>query len=370
MQDHMRPEIEKSTKKQFPNGIESYGADALRFTFASLATTGRDIRFDIGRIEGYKNFCNKLWNAAHFVLLNTNDLDIKDEKTIRYSIADKWIISLLNQTTKTVHEHFSNYRFDLAAQCLHEFVWHEFCDWYLELAKATLQNEHNDCNLKLGTKTTLTKSLESILRLLHPIMPFITEEIWINIKSKLALTEETIMLRSYPKYCPRKYNINAEKEITWIKQFIAGVRQIRGEMDISPGKKLPILLQNSSRSDKTLVNDHLDLLKRIGRIETIHFLMGDEKAPTSSTAMHGKMKLLIPLADLIDIDDEIARLTKKIIHARNEIIKNEVKLNNENFLKNAPPEVVSNENKRMTENKLLIKDLESQIDKLQKITTK
>ena len=254
--------------------------------------------------------------------MNTNEIAEKiDFKTL--SITDRWILSRQQELIDIVHRDFQNYRFDLAAKALYEFTWNEFCDWYLELAKATLQNEHNDCNLKLGTKTTLTKSLESILRLLHPIMPFITEEIWINIKSKLALTEETIMLRSYPKYCPRKYNINAEKEITWIKQFIAGVRQIRGEMDISPGKKLPILLQNSSRSDKTLVNDHLDLLKRIGRIETIHFLMGDEKAPTSSTAMHGKMKLLIPLADLIDIDDEIARLRHSTLHARNEIIKNE-----------------------------------------------
>ena len=369
MQDHMKPEIEKNTKKQFPNGIESYGADALRFTFASLATTGRDIRFDIGRIEGYKNFCNKLWNAAHFVLLNTNDEVINDEKTIRYSIADKWIISLLNQTTKNVHEHFSNYRFDLAAQCLHEFVWHEFCDWYLELAKATIQNEHNDSNLKLGAKYTLLKSLESILRLLHPIMPFITEEIWLNIKSRLALKEETIMLRDYPKYFSSKFNEEAENEITWIKKFIAGVRQIRGEMDISPGKKLPILLQNPSSLDTKLASDHLDLLKRIGRIETIRSLKGDEKAPISSTAMHGKMKLLIPLADLIDIDDEIARLSKKIIHTRNEIIKNTSKLSNEKFLKNAPPEIVINEEQRMTENKLLIKDLESQIDKLQIITS-
>ena len=370
MQDHMKPEIKKNTIKQFPNGIESYGADALRFTFASLATTGRDIRFDLGRIEGYKNFCNKIWNAAHFVLLNTNDLEIKEQEVIQYSVADKWIISSLNKATKSIHEHFSNYRFDLAAQCLHEFIWHEYCDWYLELAKATLQSDATDNKIKLGAKYTLIKSLESILRLLHPIMPFITEEIWLNLRSKLALKEETIMLRPYPEYCPTKDDFEAEKEITWIKQFIAGIRQIRGEMNISPGKKLPVILQNTSNSDQKLANEHLDLLKRIGRIDNIRPLELKENEPISSTAMHGKMKLLIPLADLIDIDDEIARLTKQITHTHNEVTKSTAKLDNKNFINNAPSEIVSKEYQRIDENKLLIKELENQIDKLQKILNK
>lgn len=366
MQDHLKPEIEKNTIKQFPNGIDSYGADALRFTFASLATTGRDIRFDIGRIEGYKNFCNKLWNAAHFVLMNTNDFCLKDKESLKYTVADNWINSHLNEVTENIHSHFKAYRFDLAAQCLHEFIWHEFCDWYLELAKASLQSNVCDENTKNGTKEMLVKTLESILRLLHPIMPFITEEIWLELKSKLELKEETIMLRPYPSFQTIRSDKNAENEINWIKQFVVGIRQIRGEMNIPPGKKLPVIIQKSTNEDEFLIEKHLELIKHAGRIESIRKLHPKENEPISSTAMHGEMKLLVPLADLIDIEDEIKRLSKKISSTIKEIEKSRLKLNNENFISNAPPEIVKQEKSRIQENEILISELNIQIDKLRK----
>jgi valyl-tRNA synthetase len=366
MQDHLKPEIEKNTIKQFPNGIDSYGADALRFTFASLATTGRDIRFDIGRIEGYKNFCNKLWNAAHFVLMNTNDFCLKDKESLKYTVADNWINSHLNEVTENIHSHFKAYRFDLAAQCLHEFIWHEFCDWYLELAKASLQSNVCDENTKNGTKEMLVKTLESILRLLHPIMPFITEEIWLELKSKLELKEETIMLRPYPSFQMIRSDKNAENEINWIKQFVVGIRQIRGEMNIPPGKKLPVIIQKSTNEDEFLIEKHLELIKHAGRIESIRKLHHKENEPISSTAMHGEMKLLVPLADLIDIEDEIKRLSKKISSTIKEIEKSRLKLNNENFISNAPPEIVKQEKSRIQENEILISELNIQIDKLRK----
>ena len=366
MQDHLKPEIEKNTIKQFPNGIDSYGADALRFTFASLATTGRDIRFDIGRIEGYKNFCNKLWNAAHFVLMNTNDFCLKDKESLKYTVADNWINSHLNEVTENIHSHFKAYRFDLAAQCLHEFIWHEFCDWYLELAKASLQSNVCDENTKNGTKEMLVKTLESILRLLHPIMPFITEEIWLELKSKLELKEETIMLRPYPSFQMIRSDKNAENEINWIKQFVVGIRQIRGEMNIPPGKKLPVIIQKSTNEDEFLIEKHLELIKHAGRIESIRKLHPKENEPISSTAMHGEMKLLVPLADLIDIEDEIKRLSKKISSTIKEIEKSRLKLNNENFISNAPPEIVKQEKSRIQENEILISELNIQIDKLRK----
>ena len=367
MQDHLKPEIEKNTIKQFPNGIEAYGADALRFTFASLATTGRDIRFDLGRIEGYKNFCNKLWNAAHFTLLNTKNLKKIGQDHIAYTSVDYWIKSELNNTTKKIHTYFKNYRFDLAAQCLHEFIWHEFCDWYLELSKAILQDKDFDKKQKLGTKITLIETLENILRLLHPIMPFITEEIWLNIKQKLILPEESIMLRPFPAYDASLVNTKAEEEIKWVKKFILGIRNIRGEMNISPGKMLPIIIKNNSKKEKDLTEKYKDILQHAGRIASITFLKTGEKEPLSSIAMHGKMKLLAPLSDLINIEDELGRLKKQKITAHKEIDKSELKLNNPSFLSKAPTEVIEKEKQRISKNKNLLKELQKQIKKLGKI---
>ncbi|MGB5625400.1 MAG: valine--tRNA ligase, partial [Woeseiaceae bacterium] len=236
MQDHLAPKIERATRKQFPNGINQYGADALRFTFAALATTGRDIRFDLGRIEGYKNFCNKLWNAARYVLMNTETLTDGD---VQLSVADRWITARLDETVSEVHNHFASYRLDLAAQVMYEFTWHEFCDWYLELSKPVLQNDDASAALQRGTRKTLIEVLESILRLLHPLMPFVTEEIWQQVAARAGISGETIMLRPYPETLGTARDADAVADIEWVKQFILGLRQIRGEMDISPGKPLP-----------------------------------------------------------------------------------------------------------------------------------
>ena len=248
MQDHLKPEIEKNTKKEFPNGIDAFGADSLRFTFASLATTGRDIRFDMGRIEGYKNFCNKLWNAAHYVIANSDENKVitKTDK-ITYNSIDLWIETELNQTIKKVHQNLKDYRLDLASQNLYEFIWHQFCDWYIEFSKAVLKDNSFDDRKKQATRNSLLLTLETILRLVHPIMPFITEEIWLDIRKKLNHESDTIMLRPYPLYDKKKIDKNETSEIEWIKLFILGIRQIRGEMNISPGLNLDIIVKNSSK---------------------------------------------------------------------------------------------------------------------------
>ena len=247
MQQHLAPKIEKATRKHFPDGIDKFGTDALRLTFAALATTGRDVRFDLGRIEGYKNFCNKLWNAARYVLMSTESLDDGD---VEFSAADRWIRSRLDQTTAEMHQHFASYRLDLAVRSVYEFTWHEFCDWYLELSKPVLQSSEVSTVLQRGTRRTLIEVLESILRLLHPLMPFVTEEIWQQVAKRADIDGDTIMLRPYPESTGDVQDADAIADIEWVKQFILGIRQIRGEMGISPGKPLPVILKGASAGDR------------------------------------------------------------------------------------------------------------------------
>ena len=259
MQPHLKKKVEKATRKQFPDGIPSFGTDALRFTFASLASTGRDIRFDLARTEGYRNFCNKLWNAARYVLMNTEDQDNGlSDAPCEYSQADLWITSRLNQVITTTSESIESYRFDLAAQALYEFTWNEYCDWYLELAKISLQSDNQA--LQRGTRKTLVHVLENILRLSHPLMPFITEEIWQRVAPLAGITAETIMLQPYPAANDNQIDKDAINATQWIMKFILGLRRIRGEMNIAPGKPLPVLLQNSSASDLAFVESSQDYL--------------------------------------------------------------------------------------------------------------
>ncbi len=361
MQDHLAPKIERATRKQFPDGLNQYGSDALRFTFAALATTGRDVRFDLGRIEGYKNFCNKLWNAARYVLMNTETLD---EGPVELSVADRWIVARLNETVTEVHGHFSSYRLDLAAQAMYEFTWHEFCDWYLELSKPVLQSDEASAALQRGTRRTLIEVLESILRLLHPIMPFITEEIWQQTAERAGIEGETIMLRPYPEAQDEKNDPGAVEDIEWVKQFILGLRQIRGEMDISPGKFLPVLLQQASEQDKQRVEQNLLLLRRVGRVESVAELAIDEEPPVSAAALLGEMRLLVPMKGLIDVDAERTRLGKQLEKAEAELARAKGKLGNENFVNNAPAEVVTQERARATEFEKTIAQLSDQIAKL------
>ncbi|MGB5336548.1 MAG: valine--tRNA ligase [Woeseiaceae bacterium] len=361
MQDHLAPAIERATRKQFPDGISEYGADALRFTFAALATTGRDIRFDLGRIEGYKNFCNKLWNAARYVLMNTETLD--DGET-EFSVADRWIVDRLNATVADVHSHFSNYRLDLAAQAMYEFTWHEFCDWYLELSKPVLQSELATAGLQRGTRRTLIEVLETILRLLHPLMPFITEEIWQQVAERAGINGETIMLRPYPEASDKLRDADAVADIDWVRQFILGLRQIRGEMDISPGKFLPVLLEQASAEDRARVERHLLLLQRVGRVESVTEMAAGEEPPVSAVALLGDMRLLVPMKGLIDVEAERTRLGKQLEKVRAELARANGKLGNEKFVNNAPPEVVTQERVRAADFESTIAQLTEQIAKL------
>ncbi len=361
MQAHLKPKIDAATRKHFPQGIAEYGADALRFTFAALATTGRDIRFELGRIEGYKNFCNKLWNASRYVLMNTERLD---EGDVKFSAADRWIRSRLNRTIAAVHEHFSNYRLDLAAQSIYEFTWHEFCDWYLELSKPVLQSEQANPAEQRGTRQTLAEALEIILRLLHPLMPFITEEIWLEVGKRVGATGDTIMTQPFPQINDDWQDDDAETELQWVMQFILGIRQIRGEMDIPPGKPLPVLLQEASANDRELALRHQNILQRVGRVESITPLEQGDAEPASATALLGDMRLLVPMAGLIDIDAERARLKKLEQRVLVDLKRSRGKIDNEKFVNNAPAAVVTQERKRITEFEKQLEQLAEQIEKL------
>ncbi|MDH3612153.1 MAG: valine--tRNA ligase [Gammaproteobacteria bacterium] len=365
MQDHLKPKIEKATRKQFPNGIEAYGCDALRFTFAALATTGRDIRFDLGRIEGNKNFCNKIWNAARYVLMNTEEIGAGD---IELTSADLWIMARLDHTVATVHENFAAYRLDLAAQAIYEFTWHEFCDWYLELSKPVLQSDEASDALKLGTQRTLVDVLESLLRLLHPLMPFISEEIWQQVAPRAGIDAETIMLQPYPQVSSTADYGDAVADIDWVRQFILGIRQIRGEMDISPGKPLPVILQNSASSDRQRAKTYANLLQRVGRVESVTVLDSDEASPAAATALLGDLRLLVPMKGVIDIDAERARLEKQQQRLSADLARTRGKLDNVNFVNNAPADVVTKERQRAVEFEKKVVQLGEQLEKLAELT--
>ncbi len=364
MQDHLAPKIEKSTRTHFPDGIDAYGCDALRMTFGSLATTGRDIRFDVGRIEGYKNFCNKLWNAARYVLMNTEALDDGD---VEFSASDRWIRARIDETTRQMHKHFASYRLDLAVQAVYDFTWHEFCDWYLELSKPVLQSDESSPELKRGTRRTLIDTLEAILRLLHPLMPFITEEIWEQVSERAGIEGETIMLRPYPEADDDAADDAAITDIEWVKQFILGIRQIRGEMDISPGKALPVLLQHASDADAQRARQHALLLRRVGRVETIEVLESGTQPPAAATALLDDMRLLVPMKGLIDVDAEKARLDKQMDKVQAELAKANGKLGNDKFVNNAPPAVVTQERERVAEFEKTIAQLTEQLQKLDEL---
>ncbi|NQV86160.1 MAG: valine--tRNA ligase, partial [Woeseiaceae bacterium] len=364
MQEHLAPKIEKATRKHFPDGIDQFGTDALRLTFSALATTGRDIRFDLGRIEGYKNFCNKLWNAARYVLMNTESLDKGD---VQFSSADRWIKSQLNKVTADMHQYLSTYRLDLALQSAYEFTWHEFCDWYLELSKPVLQSDETSAAEKRGTRQTLIEVLEAVLRLLHPLMPFITEEIWQTVAPRAGIVGDTIMLRPYPEVSPDANDADAVADIEWVKEFVLGIRQIRGEMDISPGKPLPVVLQGASDNDISRANREAMLLRRVGRVESVTVLATDEEPPTAATALLGDMRLLVPMKGLIDIGAEHARLTKQLDKVKVDLDRSSNKLGNKNFMNNAPPEVVVLEQERIAEFEKTIIQLAEQIQKLDEL---
>jgi len=368
MQPQMADKIEKITRKDFPTGIPAFGTDALRFTFAALASTGRDINFDLGRIEGYRNFCNKLWNAARYVLMNTEGKDCgQDGGEVTLNAADRWIVSLLQDTEQVVTGSIANYRFDLAAQAIYTFVWDEYCDWYLELSKPVLTNPDSSESELRGTRQILVRVMETIQRLIHPLTPFISEEIWQRMAPLAGVEGNTIMRQPYPAPDPDKVDPAAKAEIDWVKNFIAGVRKIRSGMNIDPRKLLPVLLQGGSTTDRERLKNNLHYMLSAGRVETVTWLEANETAPESSTALVDEMKLLIPLAGLIDKEAEVVRLTKELERKGGELGRCENKLSNSSFVDKAPAAVVEKEQAKAAGLRKAINNLEEQKQKIQSL---
>ncbi|KAB8306741.1 valine--tRNA ligase [Erwinia endophytica] len=348
MQPQLAEKIRKRTEKQFPNGIEAHGTDALRFTLAALASTGRDINWDMKRLEGYRNFCNKLWNASRFVLMNTEDQDCgQNGGEMVLSLADRWIRAEFNRTVKAYRDALDSYRFDIAASVLYEFTWNQFCDWYLELTKPVM---HGGSAAELrGTRNTLVEVLEALLRLAHPIIPFITETIWQRVKVLKNISDDTIMLQPIPAYDDAKVDDAALNDTEWLKQAIVAVRNIRAEMNLSPAKPLDVLLRGASAEVVRRVHDNHGFLKSLARLGSITCLAPDDKGPVSVTKIIDGAELLIPMAGLVDKTAELERLTKEVAKLDVEIGKIAGKLSNDGFVSRAPEAVVAKERERMVE---------------------
>jgi valyl-tRNA synthetase len=361
MQPEMAKKIEKQTRAEFPDGIKPYGTDALRFTFAALASTGRDINFDTGRIEGYRNFCNKLWNAARYVLMNTEEKDCgQTGGNVELSLADRWILSRLQRTVATVNEAVAGYRFDLAAQAIYDFTWNEYCDWYLELSKPVLTSGEASEAQERGTRQTLVRALETLLRLAHPIMPYITEEIWQRVAPLAGVTGATVMRQPYPQAGDIALDAAAEVEMQWVMDFIVGVRKIRSGMNIAPSKALPVLLHNGSAEDQARLERNALFLQRLARTESITWLNAGDNAPESATSLVGEMQLLVPMAGLIDKEAELARLAKEMGKLEKDIERVQAKLSNEAFTAKAPAELVEKERTRLAEVQIALAQLGEQ----------
>ena len=358
MQPKMAKRIDKATRKEYPEGIQAYGTDPLRFTFYSIATRTRTIRFDMKRVEGYRNFCNKLWNAAIFVSgnISANESQL-DSTNVELSTIDHWIISEFQKTAAAVNLAMETYRFDLAAKEIYEFVWDEFCDWYLELTKPILNSDDATQAQKLGTQQTLARILESVLRLAHPFLPFLTEELWQKVPVTIRLSGDTIMLQPFPVADEKLISDAATKDVEWLKTVVTGVRNIRGEMDISPARLVPILLSNGSTEDKKRLDKFTRELTFLVRPESLTWLGDNAEKPLSATALVGEMELLVPMAGLIDKEAELARLDKEIDRKQKDRGKTEGKINNPSFVEKAPDEVVQKERDKL-------QDLDSALEKL------
>jgi valyl-tRNA synthetase len=380
MQPHLAASIEKATRKAFPDGIPSSGTDALRFTFASLATQSRDIRFDLQRVAGYRNFCNKLWNATRFVLMTVEGDDATGAAAslpgeVELSMADRWIRSRLGHMLRNVETAFAEYRFDFAATALYEFTWYEFCDWYLELTKPVLQSTSASAAVSAAAqraaRRTLVETLESLLRALHPLMPFISEEIWTRVAplalcaTAAAQRPPALIVARWPAADAFPRDPQAEQDIAWIQRFVLGIRQVRGEMDISPARRLPVLLANADDVDRRCATEHAALLQRLAGLESLRLLAAGETEPPSALALAGELKLLVPMAGLIDPAAESERLNKRIARISTDLAKTQAKLNNANFVSNAPPDVVAQEQARTRDFELAIASLQQQLARVQ-----
>ena len=361
----VREKVEKRIRKDYPDGIKAVGTDAMRFTFAALATYGRTINFDLKRAEGYKNFCNKLWNAARFVLMNTGiGSGESGIERAPATAAEHWILARLALTLAEVEAQMKLYRFDLVAQALYEFVWNDYCDWFLELSKPALNGE--DAAAAASTRSTLLRVLEAILRALHPITPFITEEIWQSVAPKLGISGNSVAERPYPRAAEFADATDAQAvaDIEWLKAVLGEIRRIRSEMNIAPGKQIPLLFAKGAAADRTRVERFAEQIAFLARTESQAWLDAGQQEPASASAIVGELRVLIPLAGLIDIEAEKARLNREIKRIESEITKCNGKLGNATFVANAPAAVVEQERGRLAEFSTTLSGLNEQLGRL------
>ena len=362
MQPQMKDKIEKQTKKDFPDGIHAYGTDALRLTFCSLATGGRDINFDMKRVEGYRNFCNKLWNASRFIEMQIENSGVSEKP--HDDLIEKWINYKFNLTVKKVNDAFESFRFDLATKAIYEFIWYEFCDWYVELSKIQLSKENID---KSQIVKSMVNLLEKTLRLAHPIMPFITEEIWLHFKPFHQYPDESIMISETPRY---KEELSDEEyqSVEWLKEIVSGIRNIRGEMLIKPSMKIKGFYQGGDKSDKKRSNELTNLIKESAGLESLEWMPSNNELPPSATVVVQDLKILIPLEGLIDPMEESKRLTKKIekISQEHEMLSS--KLNNKKFIDNAPKDLVKDQQDRFDLISKELNNLEGQLKEISRLS--
>ena len=365
------PRIAEATRRQFPDGIPAYGTDALRFTFCSLATNGRNIRFDLGRIEGNRNFCNKLWNAARYVLRSAappaaDGHDISDPRgdgqDMAGSVADRWIRSRLAALAEQVRDGYETYRFDYVAASLYDFTWNEFCDWYLELTKPVLSGPDVPAAMRAATRRTLVEVFETLLRFLHPVMPFVTEDLWRRVAPVAGVAGETVMLQPWPE--PEEADPEAEAEVEWIKTFVLAVRHVRGEMDIASGRRIAVRLQGGDAADAERVETHRDLLASLARLEDLTWLEPDAPAPPGATAFAGALRILLPFEGTVDLAAERARLEREIEKRVRDLGQVEAKLANEAFVTRAPAPVVEKQRERAAELGRAVGRLRDQVERL------
>lgn len=352
MQPQLAKKIEKNTRKTFENGIEPYGTDALRFTLAAMASTGRDINWDMKRLEGYRNFCNKLWNASRYVLMNTEEhdcgisLSVEERANMEFSLADKWIESQFELAAKEFNAHLDNYRLDMAANTLYEFIWNQFCDWYLELTKPVLWKGTEA--QQQATRYMLITVLEKTLRLAHPVLPYITESIWQSVKPLVDGVEgDTIMTQALPQFNEENFNADVVADLEWVKAFITSIRNLRAEYDIAPSKGLEVMIKVADEKDAARIEANKVVLSSLAKLDEIKVLANGEETPACATSLVGKSELMIPMAGLIDKDAELARLAGEVKKTQGEIKRIEGKLGNEGFVAKAPEAVIAKEREKL-----------------------
>ena len=350
MDPRQAAKIEKATRKEFPEGINAYGTDAVRFTFCALANTGRDIKFDLKRVEGYRNFCNKIWNATRFVLMNLEGQTVgQSPRPELWELPEQWIVSRLEKAQQAVHQAFATYRLDLAAQSIYDFIWNEYCDWYVELTKPVLNDPEISEERKAEVRRVLLSVMETALRLAHPMMPFLTEEIWQTLAPMLGKSGDTIMTAAYPVLDAANLNDQAEADMQWLQGLIGAVRNIRGEMGLGNARLLPVLLQNISAAEHTQISRIEPLFKALAKVESIEFLGKDQEPPLSSSSVIGHASVYVPMKGLIDPKAELGRLQKDFDKVQKQHDQIAGKLANEGFVSKAPPAVVEGEKAKLAE---------------------